>query len=253
MPHFLRTALLSCFLVLAAGCGSTPSSEPAANPDVTPAVDASVPIDCGEAEVVRFTTSDDVELVADYIPPSEPGRGVVVFFHMIPPSNDRTGFPLRVRESFSALGLGVLNVDRRGAGDSAGVALEAYEGPTAGLDVEAALRFVLADDRACVAASEKIMVVGASNGTTSVMDYVVNRSDASLPMPAAIAWLSPGSYTENQNSIADHNDVMSVLPVLTVHPANETWVAQFAGYSDAWKIVTLANGRHGTQILKTAS
>ena len=174
------------------------------------------PIPCDTTQsVVSFQTVDDVTLVADYLPATQQGAGVVVLLHMIPPGNDRSGYPQRVLDAFAELGLNVLNVDRRGAGDSGGVAQDAYEGPLGRFDVEAAVAFALDESGACPGDPTRVMLVGASNGTTSVMDYVVGH-DSRLPDAAAIAWLSPGTYTENQNAIADHRDVLDALPILWV-------------------------------------
>ena len=65
-------------------------------------------------------------------------------------------------------GFTVLNVDRRGAGDSGGVAREAYTGPNGRLDAVAARAFLL--DSACGVAPDRIAFVGASNGTTTIVD-----------------------------------------------------------------------------------
>ena len=222
------------------------SDDAAAEADVnSPDAD---PQGCGPAAVVEFQTSDDVKLVADLQPAASPNRGAVVLLHMIPPNWDRSSYPQRVRDAILALDLNVLNVDRRGAGDSEGVARQAYEGDTARLDAEAAVRFLLHADRACAVDPAAIALVGASNGTTTVLDYTVNRSDDLLPQPAALVWLSPGTYTEEQNPIADHRGVLDPLPLLIVHPTNEPWAEQFQDDKPAaWQIVTIENGQHGTQ------
>ncbi len=201
---------------------------------------------CGEEEVVRFKTSDDVELVADYHPPESAGKGAIVLFHMIPPNFDRSSYPSRVRNAFADAGYAVINVDRRGAGESAGVAQDAYTGPKGKLDVEAAIEYILSDDRKCAVDSAKIMIVGASNGTTSVLDYTAGRSTTTLPNPKAIAWLSPGPYTESQYKIDENKTLLEALPVLIIHPASETWANAYESYSANWKVVTLENGVHGT-------
>ena len=213
-----------------------------ANNQTTP---ASALEECSaEAGVVRFTTSDGVELVADFTPAMHQGRGAVLLFHMIPPSNDRSSYPPRVREALAALDLNVLNVDRRGAGDSGGNAQDAYTGETASLDVEAAVSFMLSDEAPCRIDAEEILLVGASNGTTSVFDYVSSRQNSALPGPEAVIWLSPGSYTEAQNKIR-RSDIES-CPVLIVHPDNEPWATQYNGENEAWRIIEIENGRHGT-------
>ncbi len=202
---------------------------------------------CGDAEVVKFKTSDNVELVADYHPPKEEGKGAVVLVHMIPPSNDRSTYPPRVRNAFSNQGLAVLNLDRRGAGDSSGIAKDAYQGPKGVLDVEAAVEFLLSKDRKCRIDANKLMLVGASNGTTSIMDYSVGRSTETLPLPKTLVWLSPGTYTETQHKIEEHKTLLSQMPLLIIHPENETWIEPYIDFSEHWRILKLQDGKHGTQ------
>lgn len=113
-----------------------------------------------------------MRLEADWRPASQPGRGVVVLFHVIPPSNDRSGYFPRVREDLAAESVGGLNADRRGAGGSEGHAQDAFTGGGGRRDVEAAVRFVLDPERGC-----------------AVDD---------LPLPAAVIFMSPGAYTEDQ-------------------------------------------------------
>lgn len=202
--------------------------------------------DCGDEQVVRFKTSDDVELVADYHPPQNAGKGAVILFHMIPPNFNRTSYPSRVRNAFSKEGYTVLNVDRRGAGQSGGVAKDAYAGPKGRLDVEAAVEYLLSDERKCGIDRDKLMLVGASNGTTSVMDYTTGRSNMTLPDPKAIAWLSPGGYTESQNKIEENKALLEALPVLIIHPKSEPWAVTYESFSEKWTVLTLENGLHGT-------
>lgn len=202
------------------------------------------PTGCGDATEVTFETTDGVDIVADFHPAPQANRGAVVLLHMIPPGNDRSTYPPRVRQAFADLGLNVLNIDRRGAGDSGGTARDAYTGETASLDAEAGVAFLLDDARACAVDGTKLMLIGASNGTTSVFDYTVSRQNTDLPAPAAMAWLSPGTYTESQNSLDDNP--LAELPLLIVHPDNEPWATELTA-PVPWKIVEIENGQHGTQ------
>ena len=68
-----------------------------------------------------------------------------------------------------------------------------------------------------IASASAIALVGASNGTTSVLDYTVGH-DPALPAPEALVWMSPGGYTENQNRISQNLDVLSTLPLLWLFP-----------------------------------
>lgn len=200
---------------------------------------------CGETEIVKFTTPDNIELVADYHPPKAKNEGAVILLHMIPPGNDRSGYPLRVREAFSNMGYAVLNIDRRGAGDSKGTATDAY-GIPGHLDVEGAINFITSTDRKCPSAKNALMLIGASNGTTAVLDYTVGRTDTTLPDPKLVAFLSPGGYTEKQNKIKDHKVKISAIPLLIIHPDSEGFATRYTDYSDKWKIVKIPKGSHGT-------
>ena len=235
----MRALTVPLILVIAALTGCPPS-------DPDPADPADLPCDADEA-VVELVTEDDVTLAADYQPAATQNRGAVVLLHMIPPSNDRTGYPARVRDAIQALDLSVLNVDRRGAGDSGGSAIDAYEGDGGRLDVEAAVRFLLDDAVPCAVDSEAIALVGASNGTTSVMDYTAEHA-ADLPDPASLTWMSPGSYTENQNAISDHRGTLEALPMLWLFPTTEPYSNGFIDdRGDDWEFVERGD-QHGTRM-----
>ncbi len=209
--------------------------------------DSSSRLLCDDSGVVTITTSDGIELAADYQAPAASDLGGVVLLHMIPPNFDRSSYPQRVRDALHQKGVAVLNIDRRGAGGSGGVAADAYRGPLGKLDVEAAVTFLTSADRQCPTLAGDILLVGASNGTTSVMDYTVDAQTSALPLPKAIAWLSPGTYTESQNSISANQQLLQTLPNLIVHPDNEPWAQQYSSFSSNWKIVRIDNGQHGTQ------
>ncbi len=208
---------------------------------------AEPPVACGEQEVVTFETEDSVTLVADYLPAESAGAGAVILFHQIPPHFDRTSYPQRILDAISETGVNVLNVDRRGVEDSTtGDPVDAYEGPGGRIDMEASVRFLLSEERPCAIDSSRLVLVGASNGTTSVMDYTVAKSDG-LPDSAAIIWLSPGQYTQNQNQIADNRDTLDPLPILWIHPDDEPFSLDFVnGAPSAWRFVQLEGGTHGT-------
>lgn len=201
---------------------------------------------CNRTErIVTFETADGVALRADYLPGETSDSPAIVLVHMIPPSWDRTSYPPRVRDALGATGAAVLNVDRRGAGDSEGVAIEAYEGDGGRLDVEAAVSFLMADE-SCRVDPDRIGLVGASNGTTSVMDYAVAHGN-DLPDAAGIAWLSPGGYTENQHSVADNTAVLNAMPILIVYPDDEPWSDQFSDNTpEPWTLLRIVGGAHGT-------
>lgn len=221
------------------GSGGSASGDAGATDDATTACPPG-------ASVVQLTTSDNVTLEADLIVPAS-ASGAVVLVHMIPPSWDRTSWPLRVRQTLADLGYVVLSIDRRGAGGSGGVAEDAYTGDGGRLDVEAAARFLSTLPATCGADLDRFVLIGASNGTTSVLDYTIAHGEG-LPDPLAVAWLSPGEYTENQHTIVDHRDIVEPIPTLIIYPASEPWSQRFVEQQPgSWSLVELADGVHGTQ------
>lgn len=202
-----------------------------------------------EAGTKTVTTSDNVALVGDFYKPAGAVVGGVVLLHMIPPSNDRTGYPVAFINKLTDGGLVVFNIDRRGAGDSAGVATEAYEGDKGVLDAEAAVAFL--QDSGCVTAAQ-VSLVGASNGTTTVLDYIAK----SATPPHAAAWLTPGTYTENQNNVEASRAKLS-MPLLFMWSAQETpaanWIAPFQTNAESsWSFDEYQNGGHGTNNFQAA-
>lgn len=197
-----------------------------------------------DERVVSLTTSDGVVLAADWQDAPAANRGAVVLLHMIPPANDRTSYPPRVRQRLADLGVTVVNLDRRGAGDSEGTAQDAYLGDGGRLDVEAVVAALA--DAPCTVDTERIVLVGASNGSTSVWDYAVAH-DSALPAPAGIALFSPGTYTEAQHAFADHRDVADALPMLWLYPDAEPYSEGFVdGAPDGWTFIEIDGGVHGT-------
>jgi len=203
---------------------------------------------CGGSEVViEIITADDVRLVADLWPADEPDRGAVILLHMKPPGNDRDDYPEHVREAIAELNVTVLNVDRRGAGSSEGDPDEAYEGPGGLLDVEAAASVLADPSFGCPVDLDRLALIGASNGTTSSLDYAVGHDD-DLPAPRSLIWLSPGPYTENQNGVDEHLELLETLPILWLYPSTEGWVDDFTVEPPkAWQFVEWGD-QHGTDM-----
>ncbi len=238
----MRCALLLLVLTACGSDSSTQASE-ATTPPLEPPSET-VPSCTGDVREVSFSTADGETLAADHHVAAEPGRGAIVLFHMIPPGNDRTGYPKRVREVLSDLGVTVLNVDRRGAGASSGDPESAYTGAGARLDMEAAVRYLLDEDAGCTVSPDKLLLVGASNGTTSVHDYTAEH-DTALPDPAAVVWMSPGTYTETQVPVTGSET--EATPVLWLYPTNEAYSGDFIGGSSSWEFVERGSV-HGTQM-----
>ncbi|MEM6296181.1 MAG: alpha/beta fold hydrolase [Myxococcota bacterium] len=204
----------------------------------------------GPARVVSFTTSDGVALEADFVPSGQASGKAALLLHMIPPSNDRTNYPPAFIEALTGAGYTVLNVDRRGAGGSQGEAQAAYEGPNGRLDAVAAMAFLASSE--CALGARDTVIVGASNGTTTALDYAVTAEASSRPR--ALVFLSPGGYTENQNAVADHADVLSSVPVFLGYPDGErAWpegVRSLVG--DAWQLKQYDGGSHGSRLFTSS-
>jgi pimeloyl-ACP methyl ester carboxylesterase len=199
-------------------------------------------------QVVSFETDDGVTLEADYLTPAQ-SSGAAVLLHMVPPSNDRSNYPPAFIERLLASGLQVLNVDRRGAGNSEGNAAEAYTGPNGKLDAKAAYDFLLT--RPCAVAADRVTFVGASNGTTSVLDYLVfAANEAPQAKPRAAVFLTGGSYTESQNGLNAQGELVSSVPLLFVFStAERAWSAGFqTNASELWQFQEYQPGGHGTQM-----
>ena len=210
--------------------------------------DLGIPAACAApAGPVSLTTADGVGLQADWYPAQSQGAPAVALFHMIPPSNDRGNYPRAFIDALTARGITVINVDRRGAGGSEGVAREAYEGPNGRLDVQAALEW-LVTEAPCPSDPARLGLVGASNGTTSVLDYVAGAG--ARPVAGAV-FLTGGAYTENQIALAEAG--LSALPLLFVFStAERAWSAGFQAEAPApWRFEELDPGAHGTRMFDT--
>ncbi|MCH8799867.1 MAG: hypothetical protein IH963_03060, partial [Chloroflexi bacterium] len=121
------------------------------------------------------------------------GAPGVVLIHMIPPSNDRSNYPSEFITRLVDRGINVLNIDRRGANGPDSLAMTAYTGPDGKFDVIAAVGFLLKHQ--CAIPSDKIAIVGASNGTTTAMDYAIFAgAEQSVELPKALVFLTGGQY-----------------------------------------------------------
>lgn len=248
-------------LLLSAHCRSEPELGPedAGLPvdlgaeDLGTSEDQGVVADAGPADtgpaceagrsVVSFETSDGVKLEAD-LSVAGPDTRPVVLLHMIPPSNDRSNYPAPFIEALESRQLTVLNLDRRGAGGSEGVAREAYEGPKGARDVAAAVGFL--GSLPCNLAMAELVVVGASNGTTSALDHAVGQATA-----PRLVFLTGGGYTENQTDLSAVRERIPELHLVwgrDERPAR-TWAEGFrAGAPAGWAFSEFSPGAHGTRI-----
>lgn len=201
-------------------------------------------------EVVHFDTDDGVTLEADLYASAEPQSPAVVLLHMTPPENDRTNYPAAFIDALVAQGIHVLNVDRRGAGASGGVPVDAYIGPAGKLDAKAGMSFLM--QRECPPDPFRIGLVGASNGTTTVLDYAVYASEEpETPFPSALVFLGAGLYTEKQSTVSAHREELETFPMLFVFsPAEQDWHSSLqAGAPATWSFELYDPGEHGTKML----
>ncbi len=195
-----------------------------------------------------MTTDDNVMLEGDLYTTGVKGAAGVVLLHMIPPGNDRTNYSPEFIAKLVAKGLDVLNIDRRGAGKSGGVATEAYMGPKGKLDAKAAVEKLIGHE--CEVDSSRIALVGASNGTTTALDFTVAAESLSHKVPAALVFLTGGGYTEAQNKISDNMVLLSPIPIQFMFSTAESgWSKPFeTGAPAAWQFDEYATGGHGTQM-----
>ena len=209
-----------------------------------------------DAERVSLMTEDSVELIADHYSPGLVGAPGIVLLHMIPPHHDLDNYPRAFIDQLVGAGFEVINVNRRGAPGSKGIAEQAYQGEKGKLDALAAVRFL--QDAPCKPNPAKLAIVGASNGTTSMVDYAVHaNTDDSAPLPAAMIFLSGGDYTEAQTKLADHLDTLAPIPSFLAYPAKEaTWneaTKTLVENKGPWRFEQFEPGAHGTKLFKTES
>ena len=215
------------------------ADEPAPQPALTPS---------SSCTVVKVPTGDGLNLVADHCPAKTAGAPVVILLHMIPPHHDRTNYPPEFRAKLLSAGIEVLNLDRRGGGDSDGVAKEAYIGPNGPKDVQGAIDWLRANSKADLS---RWACVGASNGTTTCLDYAIKAADGEgLVGPSALVFMTGGNYTEAQNALKD--SVVTQLPVLFTYNAKEAAWSEaqkaHAPDSELWEFKAYEPGGHGTRV-----
>ncbi len=202
-----------------------------------------------DGEVVQLTTEDGLTLEADLYTTGNPGAPAAILLHMIPPSNTRSNYPASFISALTDRGITVLNVDRRGAGGDAALARTAYTGPDGKWDAKAGVDFLMG--HACAPSSDKIALVGASNGTTTALDYAVYASGAAdAPSPAALVFLTGGTYTETNNQFADQRAVLDALPIQFVFStAERSWSAgKQSAAAASWTFEEYDPGDHGTRV-----
>ena len=225
--------------IVGTGCSNT-EIDTQGEPEVVPEEYAAP-----EGGVITLETRDGVALVAKNYPAETEGRPAVVLLHMVPPSWDRSSWPTSFIGLLQAHDWSVLVVDRRGAGDSEGVATEAYEGEKGRYDVEACTK-KLAEDGA-----GPLAIIGASNGTASALDYTLWARGEGLTEPVALGFMTGGSYTEKQSAMSSLTD--GPPAIFTFSTAERAWsVAQEPGGPSTWVFHEYAAGDHGTKMFDAA-
>lgn len=188
--------------------------------------------------VISLTTADGVTLEADWYD-NAPGSPAVLLLHMIPPNYDRSSWPGAFIESLVDDGYAVLALDRRGAGGSEGNAEDAYNGDLGVNDAYAAV------DHMVAAEHDRLAIIGASNGTTTLLDYT--NSPGGRPAPEALVLMSGGTYTESNSALrAGTSDHM-----LFLYPSAEaSWNEALVGTNDAWEFIEYEGNAHGTEMFR---
>jgi pimeloyl-ACP methyl ester carboxylesterase len=163
---------------------------------------------------------------------------------MIPPANDRSNWPADFQDALVAEGFAVLALDRRGAGGSEGDPTDAYDGPRGWLDAHAAARFLRDEGYG------PLTILGASNGTTTMLDYAVRARGEGAPVPVALGFLTGGPYTEAQTPMAR---IPAVPAIFTFSTEERAWsLAQRSLDPGGWEFHEYAEGAHGTHLLDAA-
>jgi pimeloyl-ACP methyl ester carboxylesterase len=194
--------------------------------------------------VVALTTEDGVALEADYYPADHGGAPAYVLLHMIPPNWDRTSWPLEFIAALQDGGASVIVPDRRGAGGSEGDAVDAYEGEKGKYDVAACVDLLVADG------AGDLVIIGASNGTTSALDYTIWAQAGNNLEPAALGFMTGGTYTETNN---DMEALGPVPAIFTFSTEERSWsAAQESLDPGTWSFVEYSNGDHGTLMFAAA-
>lgn len=212
---------------------------------------AALPDACnsGGPTVVHVRTRDGVELEGDLYSAGKKGGAAAILLHMIPPNNDRKNFPRALIDRLVEAEITVLNIDRRGAGGSKGKPIDAYRGPKGKLDAQAAYELIAAHP--CKLDRRRIVWIGASNGTTTALDFTVAaKTHPKYEWPRAMVLLSGGHYTEKQHKLDDHRDLLETIPMLFLYPRSErSWnEALEQERAPIWTFEEIEGRDHGTKL-----
>ena len=200
-----------------------------------------VPPDGG---VIQLETRDGVLLEADYYPSAYAGAPSVVLLHMYAVYYDRTGWPLDFIDTLNSHGWSVIVPDRRGAGNSEGDPEESWDGEKGKWDVEACTLRLQEDGYGDPA------IIGASNGTTTMIDYAIWAPSEGLPEAVALGFMTGGTYTIANNMVGD----LPVLPAIFTYSTDEAaWSeGNIADNPGDWEFFEYPDGAHGTDMFDAA-
>lgn len=204
----------------------------------TPTTEACVLTDV-QPEVITVTTQDGVQLEADRYAglSGEPG---FILLHMIPPSNTRADWPPNFISRLTCHGWSVIAIDRRGAGGSEGTPQDSYNGELGKYDAYAAAAALTE------IGADGMVLIGASNGTTTALDYTVAAPEQGWPEVRALGFMTGGTYTENQHAMSALPDIPAVF---TFSTAEASWSeAQQPLDPGSWSFLEYADGDHGTRM-----
>jgi pimeloyl-ACP methyl ester carboxylesterase len=205
-------------------------------------------------QAITLRTDDGLRLAADYYGSGRTGGPGVVLLHMIPPHFTYKSYPPEFIQALVGAGFSVVNVNRRGAPGSEGVAEAAYKGPNGWLDAKAG-RDYLVRSAPCRVTPEAIVLIGASNGTTTAFDYLWEAAaqPEELAPPEAIVLLSAGPYSENQHPLRALLPRLATVPIWAAYPEREEeWNRaarrQAAQAGVSWRTRLFTPGTHGTKL-----
>jgi hypothetical protein len=229
-----------------------PADMPADTPTDTatdPGTDGEECTAAGPVEVT-LTTEDGINLIADVYTTGTTGAPSVILLHEYPLAATKATWPATFIDGLVTRGYNVINVNRRGATGSEGDHDDAWSGPLGKWDARAGYEHLAA--HACTPDMTRYAILGASNGTTTAVDFSMWTVPlGTYEQPAAMVFLSGGSYTETQYSISGSMDSLDNHPILFVYPADEaTWNEGIAAIAPTdWVFQEYPGAAHGTQLL----
>lgn len=233
-------------LMVLAACGGDKEDDPSdadadADVDADSDTDSDVDNDVVTTMGLELTTRDGETLVADLYDAGNDKPGILLL-HANPEGDwDRKDWPRGFINKLYARSWTVMALDRRGGGKSTGVARDAWDGPKGKFDVEAAVDHLEAEG------VTSLVIIGASNGTTTMIDYAIAAPGQSWLEPLAFGYMTGGTYTETNNPMS----AVSQVPAIFTYASNEnSWSdIQKTGAPTSWAFHEYAvTSGHGTQM-----